>query len=722
MKRGVGTLPAPSTIYIGVCTALFVLAYITVSHYFPDISLTVSLLIAAFYIMLTFGGAYIIRIIYSGRSLSFKSLKDIQGSFVPVVNQAVSPSAVFNLNGKLEWCNAIFERDIYRFLENGVLSEKDKGTLLDIAKGSSAATFETAFSNGENKFYYSVDVRKNEGQLQHILTVWHNVTSVRELEVKNEEEKAVYCYFFIDNLEESVVGSGARDKIAASETEKIISEWAKAQNGGVTTLDVGKYLVVLKRKHLQANRDSGFDIMKRVKEVKLGNNGYSVTLSGGFASLDAPVSDNMEQAQAALEMALKRGGDQIVLMTGTVENKKTEFFGGTTKSRVGFTRRQARNDAGVLVDLIKSSSNVVIMGHRNMDFDCIGACMGLYRISHHFSMPTHIVLNQAFMDDISRMSHENLVNSLELLGERLEYRHIFIGANDAEEIFTSNTLLIVADVSNLGAMENKNLLEKAAQVAYIDHHQISDDLVPHARLKCINTSASSTCELVASMLEYLTQDTILTENEATLMLTGIILDTNHYRRNTTRNTFQASQYLMSANASSESASGMFVLGYKDYLHELEYEKNIVLLHDSVAFICRKAEPTPRERIIASRVGDKLITHDGILACFIVFYTIGPEGNNVSVSARCRGASTGINVGSIVRVLNDDHSSEGRADGDQKETGKEPVRKKNSVGGDYEKAGGDAPTGKSIEDVERTLKRSIDDYFKKLQQDSEAENK
>ncbi len=721
MKRSMGKSPGPSSVYIGVCTVLFIVAYILLVYFYPDLSLTVSLLIAALYIMLTFGGAYLIRRIYlNGSIISARSLKDLPDVFTSVVNRAVFPSAVFNTNGKLEWCNEVFERELYRFLENGALSEKDKNNLLKVVKSSSDSSFEIVFDNGEKKMYYSVSARTDDSQAHHHLTVWQDITSTRELEVINEEEKSVYCYFFIDNLEESVVGSGARDKAAASETEKIISQWASEQNGGVTTLDVGKYLVVLKRKHLQANRDSGFDIMKRVKEVKLGKTGYAVTLSGGFASLDASVSDNMEQAQAALEMALRRGGDQIVLMTGTLENKKTEFFGGTTKSRVGFTRRQARNDAGILADLIKDSSNVVIMGHRNIDFDCIGACVGLYRISHYFSKPTHIVLNQAFMDNISRMSHENLVNSFELLGERPEYRHIFIGANDAQEVFTSNTLLIVADVSNLGAMENKNLLDKAARVAYIDHHQITDDLVPHAGLKCINTSSSSTCELVASMLEYLAPDNILTENEATLMLTGITLDTNHYRRNTTRNTFYASQYLMSANASSEGAAGMFVLGYKDYLHELEYEKNIILLHDSVAFICRKAEPTPRERIIASRVGDKLITHDGILACFIVFYTIGPEGNTVSVSARCRGASTGINVGSIVRVLNDEVDTANSSVPEQKE--KAPAKKKNSVGGDYEKAGGDAPIGRSIDDVERILKRSIDDYFKKLQQDSESEEK
>ncbi len=688
MKKSVGNAPTPSSVYIAVCTVLFVGAYIALTYFYSEPSLTVSLLIAAIYLSVTFVGAYFIRKIYlKGTIKSAKIHSDLPDVFASVVNRAVLPSAVFDGFGSMEWCNEIFERDIYLCLEDGSLDDKRFKLLRNSVSSGSTEPVIFEFDTDSGTKYYSVTVKPDAEQAKHTLTVWQDITKQHELEVKNEEEKAVYCYFYIDNLEESVVGSGVRDRRAADETEKIIVEWANEQNGGVTTLDVGKYLVVLKRKYLDTNRKNEFDIMERVKSVKLGLTGYPVTLSGGFASIEGTVADNMEQAQQALEMALQRGGDQIVLVTGTLGDKQREYFGGTTKSKAGFTRRDARNDANSLADLIKSSSNVIIMGHTAIDYDCIGACIGLYRISHYFSKPTNIVLNQAYMDNLPKGSNENLTSSFELLGDRAEYRHIFVGANDAEELFTSNTLLIVADVSNNRNMENADLLEKAARVAYIDHHQKLGDFAPQTALKCIATSASSTCELVASMLEYIVPQNTLAENEATLMLSGIMLDTHHFRRNTGRNTFLASQYLMSEKASAEKASTLFTSSYKDYAHELEYEKNVEFLHDSIAFVIQKKEGKASDRTAVAKVADRLITLDGINAGFVVYHCKNEiTGNDtVFISARSRGGSTGINVGAILASL--------------------------GGGGDYEKAGAQI-TDQDILQVEARLKHVVGEYCAK----------
>ncbi len=688
MKRSVGSSPNPSYVYIAVCTVIFVGAYIVLTHFYAEPSLTVSLIIAAVYLLLTFGGAYLIRTLYlRGSIISARVRNDLPDVFASVVNRAALPSAVFDASGKLEWCNEVFERELYSFLDFGTIDEKYIELFANAIASNSDEPVSISFETENVTKHYSVTVKPDDEQVKHTLTVWRDVTAQHELQILNEEEKAVYCYFYIDNLEESVIGAGVQDKSAADETEKIIVAWANEQNGGVTTLDVGKYLVVLKRKYLDINRKNEFDIMERVKSVKLGLTGYPVTLSGGFASIEGTVADNMKQAQKALEMALQRGGDQIVLVTGTAEDKKREYFGGTTKSKIGFTRRDARNDANSLADLIKSSSNVVIMGHSAIDFDCIGACMGLYRISNYYSKPTTIVLNQAYMDGLPKGANENLSESLALLGERPEYRHIFAGANDAEERFMSNTLLIVADVSNNTNMENPDLLDRAARVAYIDHHQKLGDFDAKTSFKCIVTSASSTCELVASMLEYLTPQNTLTENEATLMLSGIMLDTHHFRRNTGRNTFSASQYLMSENASSEKAATLFTSSYKDYAHELEYEKNVEFMHGCIAFVVQKKEGKASDRTAVSRVADRLITLDGIIASFVVYHCTNSAtgADTVFISARSRGGASGINVGTIIAPL--------------------------GGGGDYEKAGAQI-TDSDIYTVEEQLKKLVDDYYSK----------
>ncbi len=688
MKKSVGNSPNPSSIYIAVCTVLFLGAYIVLSRFYGVPSLVPSLVIAAAYLVLTFVGAYVLKkILLNGKFIPSKMHGDLPNVFAAVVNSAVMPSAVFNDLGKLEWCNERFERELYYVLDGGKLDEVWFENFKNSIDSGSSEPIEVEFESDSGTNYYLVTVKPDTQHFKHTLTVWQDITEQRRLQVQNEEEKPVYCYFYIDNLEESVIGSGVRDRNAADETEKIIVAWAEEQSGGVTTLGTGKYLVVLKRKYLDVNRKNGFDIMERIKSVKLGVTGYPVTISGGFASVDGTVADNMEQAQKALEMALQRGGDQIVLVTGTFESKNREYFGGTTKSNAGFSRRDARNDANSLADLIKSSTNVIIMGHTVSDFDCIGACMGLYRIAHYFSKPTSVILSQAFMDGLPRGANENLSAALELLGERTEYRHIFVGSNDAEEMFTSNTLLIVADVSNNKNMENSELLEKAERVAYIDHHQKLGDFAPNTAFKCIVTSASSTCELVASMLEYLTPQNTLTDSEATLMLSGIMLDTHHFRRNTGRNTFLASQYLVAENASAEKASTLFTSSYKDYAHELEYEKNVEFMHGCIAFVIQKKEGKASDRTAVSRVADRLITLDGIIASFVVYHCINTSTGNdtVFISARSRGGSSGINVGTIIAPL--------------------------GGGGDYEKAGAQI-TDRSIGEVEEQLKQAVDEYYQK----------
>lgn len=682
-------------IYVICCSIVFFAVFTTISYIHSLPSPAVTVFVAVLYILLTLIGAFYIkgRVIRRSSSGTFLSKGTMQ-ELTKFAEATLSPIAVFDESGNVISSNDAFETNVAPYLDlsgakGAEIGEHIKRVIEE--NGESAVTVE---GNMKDRFF-DVTFKASKGVAStRVFTLWHDKSDVVALGRSVEDGRTVYGYIVVDSFEESFIDPDSQYSDATEKARKMIHEWVKEIGGAVSDLAIGQYAVVFRYEQLEKLRASKFEINERVKSVRYAQTNDSVTVSCGFASIKGTDAENMKKAQEALALAVRSGRNQTVLITNgegsDPKNDKMENFGGSTKSSVLLSRKDIQRHASNLAKKIKESSNVIIMGHRNIDFDCIGACIGIYRMASYYigSENVKIVVSLPSDDDTGRRKDKNLDDSLSLLGEREEYSRAFIDRDDVNgDMFNSETLLIIADASSNDVIEKPELIDFAEKVAYIDHHIQKDQFPKRPIFTLMGVSASSTCELVAYMLEHLWPAIKLLENEATLMLAGMILDTNHFRRNTSRNTFFAAQYLMSERASSERAASLFASSVTDYKYELEYEKHVRIMYDRFAISVKKGDGGQNDFIPCARVADRLLTVEGIIASFAMFCLVNESTGQrtVVVSARSLGPEKGIKTADIVQALSP------------------------GGGGDYEKGGARVPD-KSVEEVEKMLRDAIAKYY------------
>ncbi len=695
MKRKNDNRQGTVLLYAICCTLVFFAVFISISYLRSLPSLPVTITISAAYIILTLlGGLYIKnRNTKRSRADSFLS-KKLLDELTEFAESTLSPIAVFDKNGNLLSSNAAFDESVASHIDLGsnkwaTLSEAIRGVL------QSEEDAVVTIGSGTNEKCYEVSLKLDKkSRSTRVFTLWQDKSELLTLHRRIEAGRTVYGYIVVDSFEESFIDPDSQYSDATEKARKLIHEWIKEIGGAVSDLAIGQYAVVFRYEKLDEIRASKFEIHERVKSVRYAQTNDPVTVSCGFASINGSDAENMKKAQEALALAVRSGRNQTVLIIngeGTdPKNDKIENFGGNTKSSVLLSRKDIQRHASNLAKKIKESSNVVIMGHKNIDFDCIGACIGIYRLASYYigTENVKIVVNLPKPGDSVRRKDKNLDDSLKLLGEREEYSSAILDRDDVTgDIFTSDTLLIIADASSNDVIEKPELIDCAEKVAYIDHHIQKDQFPKKPIFTLMGVQASSTCELVAYMLEHLWPAVKLLENEATLMLAGIILDTNHFRRNTSRNTFFAAQYLMSERASSERAASLFASSVADYKYELEYEKHVRIMYDRFAISVKKSDGTQNDFIPCARVADRLLTVEGIIASFAMFCLVNESTGEktVVISARSLGPEKGIKTADIVQALSP------------------------NGGGDYEK-GGARVVGKTVEEAERMLRDAITRYY------------
>jgi c-di-AMP phosphodiesterase-like protein len=372
-------------------------------------------------------------------------------------------------------------------------------------------------------------------------------------------------------------------------------------------------------------------------------------------------------AQTALDMALQRGGDQVALRG----EKGLEFFGGRTKNIQKRTKVLARVIAGQLLSLIATSGNVLIMGHRNPDFDSIGACVGIARLCMHCGVSPKIILNT---------DREALNTAFGSCSERLleldAYKDIFISSSAGMDLIRSDTLLIIVDANNFAILEEPTIAEKANTIALIDHHRKTAELSKEPAINYIDPSASSACELVTEILEQCLPVGTLTNEESTVMLSGIMVDTKNFTRSTGVRTFAAALYLRGEGGNAEIAHTFFNEDFNDFSAEAKFGTNVMIYRDTIAITTSAGSGSGDDRTAASKVADKLLTVKNVDASFALVHI----NNVIHISARSNGA---INVQLILEKLNG--------------------------GGHFNIAGAQVPSKDMKETLER-LKIAIDEYL------------
>ena len=347
------------------------------------------------------------------------------------------------------------------------------------------------------------------------------------------------------------------------------------------------------------------------------------------------LAERERAALVALDTALQRGGDQVVIK----KENGLSYFGGKTKSQQKRTKGHSRIIANKLCSLISSASNVVIMGHSNPDFDSVGACVGVAALANHLGVESKIVIDT---------KNENFENCTAKLLELDEYRNEFVDGVVGLEHCSFGTLLIVVDANNFSILEAPEIAEKSNRTIVIDHHIKKEEFKVEPALSYIDPSASSACELVSEILEQSLPAGTLKKEEATILLSGIMVDTKNFTRTVGTRTFSAALYLRAAGANTEVARTFFDEALEDYRAEALFRTEVEIYRSQIAITMSEGTGSSQDRIAAAKAADKLLTVKGVNAAFALVKV----GDIIHISARSNGS---INVQLILeRIVGGGH--------------------------------------------------------------------
>ncbi len=529
----------------------------------------------------------------------------------------------------------------------------------------------------ERKYELKCYTMRSRGK-EYYFVVFEDVTELLAIKKKKYEDEPVVAYIVIDSLQELAQYIRVSYSTAVNEIESKIKEWAAGFNGMLREYEREKYLLVFTREALDGCIKNKFNILDTIRNTKLGDNSFPVTISMGIGAVEGSFEDKERAASYALDIALQKGGDQATVNDG----KTITPYGGRVNTMYGSTTITSRVNSEHLVHLIQEAGNVLIMGHRSPDYDSIGSCVGLARLAicaRGDASRIRIVVNR---------EHVNFRICYDLLAAIPEYRSMFISADTAMDAVRSDTLLIMSDVNNVFNTESPRLLKCVQNVVIIDHHRRQDQPYEFKPLMTyIRPAVAAASELVSGMLEYSPYRTQLLKEEANLLLAGLMLDTKNFTQGAGMQTFSAVQYLYQRGAHANAIRNFFTESMSNLFTACDIDSRTRTYRDKVALTWLSVDhpATEADNIAVAKAADKLMTVDGIEASFALLRA----DNTVTISARSRDK---INVQIIMQRL--------------------------GGGGHYDMAGARL-THTSLEAACVQLKTAIDEY---LDNDYEQENK
>lgn len=529
------------------------------------------------------------------------------------------PLVVVEVDGTIIWNNTPFGK----IFELDLLGEKIQNLVEELnPKNMIEEEIISKQINVENRKFTVlgniVKIESNQEDPYIITLYWIDETEFHEITKKYEDEKPIVSIITIDNYDDVMQSTddNGRQRVLA-EIDKLIGQWISGTGSILKKFERDKYLFIFETRFLEAFTERKFDILDSIREVNQGNK-IPVTLSIGIGMGGKSLHENMEHARTCLDIALGRGGDQAIIKEGD----KLTFIGGKTKELEKRTRVRARVIAYALKELILDSSDIIIMGHEHPDMDSIGSALGLYRAIVTLGKSARIVLN----------SYSTVVDNLVTkLQKEEEYQKVFISRHEALESISKNTLLIVADTHRPSFTECPALLEHTDRVVVIDHHRRGAEYIEDAMLYYQEPYASSCCELVIEMLQYLDEKIVLHPLEVEAMYAGIAIDTKNFTFKTGVRTFEAASYLRKAGADTSSVKQLFQNDLQTYIARSNVVKNAEIVQDTVAVsIC----PTniKNAQLIVAQAADELLGITGITVSFVLCNV----GNSVVISGRSLG--------------------------------------------------------------------------------------
>ncbi len=544
------------------------------------------------------------------------------------------PLVIAETDGNIIWKSEKFVEIFQEVNIASYLTPLLKEIKLDIEKNGENKEITKQFTIGKSIYQVRGGIARSKkkdkrNQKEYIVTLYFiDDTKYNKLFDEFNNSKTCIAIATIDNYDDLLKRAMPDEKLdLIAKVEKTIFDWAKNSGGLIIKTDNDSFVFVFESQYLAQFEKEKFDIINRVKQI---DSNQQITLSIAVSNEGNSIYEKYKSSLTALEIVLGRGGDQVIVR----KDGKYKFYGGTTVEVEKRTKVKARTIAHTMANLIEESSNVVIMGHSNIDIDALGSSVGMAKLVTTLDKKAYIA---------SDPKGNSLEKYLKELVENEAYKDIFKLPEELEEIIDENTLLIVVDTHKPSYVEFPEILEKITRRVIIDHHRKGTEYIENPLLAFHEVYASSAAELVTEILEYSKTPIELSLIEAEGLYGGIMVDTKDFTFKTGVRTFEAAAYLRKFGVDIIRVKKWFQADIKIYNTISDIVRNTEIINDSIAIGIYENTEDENGNLICAKAADELLTISDITASFV----LAQIGEKIFISGRSIGD---VNVQIILEKL------------------------------------------------------------------------
>lgn len=540
------------------------------------------------------------------------------------------PYAILDDTGRVIWTNQAFDRVVHG---EKILRKPVSSVFPSITKDSLPATdedvklqvdYESSNYRVEMKripldqMEEDSDIVEAAGYEDALIALYlFDETAVRLAIQEVDDQSVVIGFIYMDNYEEALDSvEDVRRSLLTALIDRKVNKYISSIDGICSKIEKDKYLIILRKKSLRQLQEAHFELLSDVKTVNIGNE-MAITLSIGIGMDGLTYAQNYEFARNAIDLALGRGGDQAVIKMPD----NIIYYGGKTQQVEKSTRVKARVKAQAMKEIISGKDTVFIMGHRIGDIDCFGAAVGVFRISATLGREAHIVLN-----DIST----SLAPIVDLFRNNPEYPpDMFYTSAQAVEKVTDNSALVVVDVNKPSITECPELLRLCKSIIVLDHHRQGTETIENATLSYIEAYASSTCEMVSEILQYIDDNIKIRQEEADALYAGIVIDTNNFQSKTGVRTFEAAAFLRRCGTDVTRVRKLFREDALEYKAKADAVSQAEIYRNTFAISICPGQGIQSPTIVGAQAANELLNIKGVKASFV----LTEYQNQIFISAR-----------------------------------------------------------------------------------------
>lgn len=530
------------------------------------------------------------------------------------------PHALLDDAGKIIWTNIAFEKLTHQ--EKGY--RKSVTTLFPTITKDNLPGWDTEddiecrveYENGNyvaklkkislKEMAENSDIIEAQGYDGYLIALYLFDETALQIALKEVDDQSLaVALIYLDNYEEALESvEEVRRSLLIALIDRKVNKYIAALDGICKKLEKDKYLVIMRKEAATHLQESRFDLLDDVKTVNIGNE-MAVTISIGMGLSGLSYAQNYEFARNAIDIALGRGGDQAVVKVP----ENVIYYGGKSQQVEKSTRVKARVKAHALREIISVKDEVYVMGHRMGDVDSFGASVGIYRIAEALDKKAHIVLN-----DVT----SSMQPMVEMFRDNEDYAEdMIINSQLALETVGNNAVLVVVDVNKPSITECPELLKRCKSIVVLDHHRQGTEIIENATLSYVEAYASSACEMVSEILQYISDDLRLRSEEADCMYSGIMIDTNNFMTKTGVRTFEAAAFLRRNGADVTRVRKLFRDDAAEYKAKADAVSQAEIYRRFYAISVCTGEDVASPTVVGAQAANELLNIKGIRASFIL---------------------------------------------------------------------------------------------------------